>query len=302
MGGGSWSFRDFETVSRARESKSREEVFERRTIEHAMDPINITMRESRDGVDHPASNAILVGFDVTGSMGHVPHHFASEKGLGLFMADLLEKRPIPDPQLCVAAFGDAGCDRYPLQVGQFESDNKVDDWLTKIVLEGGGGDSPESYGLVHYFAGRYTSIDCFEKRNQKGFCFTIGDEVPHDLMPAAQIRRVFGVEQAEDVTIQAAIAAAQRMYDVIHVVIGPRGEPAEHAIEAWRKLLGQNVLVLGDYTAIAELLIATIGVRHGMTVDAVTEGFRSEATDLVRRSGITELARTSPTEGGIARV
>jgi hypothetical protein len=42
-----------------------------------------------------------------------------------------------DPQIMFGAIGDATCDRAPLQVGQFESDNRMDDDLGRILLEGG---------------------------------------------------------------------------------------------------------------------------------------------------------------------
>ena len=55
------------------------------------------------------------------------------------------------------AIGDATCDRVPLQVGQFESDNRMDDDLGRIVLEGGGGgQQTESYELAMYFMARHT--------------------------------------------------------------------------------------------------------------------------------------------------
>ena len=38
-----------------------------------------------------------------------------------------------DPQILFGAIGDATCDRVPLQIGQFESDNRMDDDLGRIV-------------------------------------------------------------------------------------------------------------------------------------------------------------------------
>ena len=63
-----------------------------------------------------------------------------------------------DPQIMFGAIGDATCDRVPLQVGQFESDNRMDDDLGRIVLEGGGGGQmTESYELAMYFMARHTA-------------------------------------------------------------------------------------------------------------------------------------------------
>ena len=72
---------------------------------------------------------------------------------------------------------DATCDRVPLQVGQFESDNRMDEHLGNMVLEGGGGGQmTESYELAMYFMARHTAIDCHEKRRRRGYLFIIGDE------------------------------------------------------------------------------------------------------------------------------
>ena len=43
----------------------------------------------------------------------------------------------------------------------------------------GGGDGPEDYDLLWYFADKCTDTDSFNKRHKKGFCFTIGDASNH---------------------------------------------------------------------------------------------------------------------------
>ena len=59
------------------------------------------------------------------------------------------------------AIGDAVSDRAPLQVGQFESGLEMDMWLTRIWLEGRGGDLPESYTLAHWFGAHHTATDAW---------------------------------------------------------------------------------------------------------------------------------------------
>jgi hypothetical protein len=103
----------------------------------------VTMRESRDCAEHPRSLAIAVLFDVTGSMGAVPRVLQAK--LPQLLGLLLRKGYAADPQIMFGAIGDASCDGAPLQVGQFESDNRMDDDLGRILLEGGGGQKTESY-------------------------------------------------------------------------------------------------------------------------------------------------------------
>ena len=122
----------------------------------ALDPSGVAERESRDSDEHPQSTPIAVLFDVTGSMGAVPRVLQTK--LPQLLGLLTRKGYATDPHIMFGAIGDATCDRVPLQVGQFESDNRMDDDLARIVLEGGGGGQQhESYELAMYFMARHTA-------------------------------------------------------------------------------------------------------------------------------------------------
>src|SRR5262249_29212858 len=146
-----------------------------RVAVHAkMNPFD-KIRESRDSADNPSSNAIMVWFDETGSMGGIPRVF--QEKLPKLHGLLERKNYIVDPPICFGAFGDATCDTVPLQVGQFESGNEMEEDLARFVLEGnGGGQNTESYELPMYFSYYKTALDCFEKRKKKGYLFLSGDE------------------------------------------------------------------------------------------------------------------------------
>ncbi len=310
MGSGRWEPDEFVTRSVPRASAPRATTFTAKVIDPVMDPVNIVVRESRDSVDNPESTAIIVAFDETGSMGDIPAYFAlgqdkrghavGEPALGVLMRELLLKKPVPGPQLLVCGVGDSVSDRSPLQPGQFESDIRSDDWLTKIHLEGGGGGGGhESYGLVHHFAGTRTSIDCFEKRGDKGFLFTIGDEMPHPIMYKREIEKVFGAAEAADITVEAAIKSAQRMYEVFHIVVKSESYPPSFSKPVWDRLLPERVLVLDDPHALAELITTTIALVRGMSVKTATAGFSAKTTEMVLRSGVTNLARAGGGAGDI---
>jgi len=175
-------------------TKSRQEIFSSKSMNNAMNPNGMDVRESRDSDEHPLSVAIVLALDVTGSMGSIPHHLVKE-GLPEVMEGIM-KRGEKDPQVLFLGIGDHEFDRAPLQVGQFESsDELLDKWLTDIYLEGGGGGNDgESYMLAWYFAWKHTSIDCFEKRGRKGYLFTVGDEpVLHD-MPSRALKAIIARE------------------------------------------------------------------------------------------------------------
>ncbi|GAA1811746.1 hypothetical protein [Actinomadura chokoriensis] len=227
-----------------------------------LDPFGVAVRESRDSADHPESLAIGVLFDVTGSMGTVPRTLQSK--LPDLLGLLLRKGYVTDPHILFGAVGDATCDRAPLQIGQFEADNRMDDDLGKILLEGGGGGQMrESYELGMYFMARHTAIDCYEKRGRRGYLFMIGDELAYPKAKRREIAKIIGDERAKDVPIAELVRELQRKYDVYFII--PEGayhSGSRELADFWRGLLGQNVLYLDDLDAVCETIALTIGLAE----------------------------------------
>jgi hypothetical protein len=228
-------------------SKSPSEIFAQRSINNAMDPAGIDIRESRDSDEHPQSVAIVLALDETGSMGTIPHHLVKD-GLPEVMGGIIQKG-IKDPQVLFLGIGDHECDRAPLQVGQFESsDELLDKWLTDLYLEGGGGgNSGESYLLAWYFAAYHTAVDCWEKRKQKGFLFTIGDEPTLPSLPAESIKHIMGTDQASTLSSLELLEKARETYEVyhFHVKQGSNGR-RQDVMDGWTQLIGTDNLVIVD--------------------------------------------------------
>jgi hypothetical protein len=178
------------------------------------------------------------------------------------MVRLVEEGWVGDPQLCFAAIGDAVCDRAPLQVGQFESGLEMDQWLTRIWLEGMGGDPPESYLLAHWFAAHHTATDALQRRGRKGYLFTIGDAANKPLQ-RAHVHRVFGYRPAGDVVDAEVVLAAAAGWQLFHVLITRGQPPAPGLVAGWERLIGRRVLVLPEVEAITELLGVVMGVAEG---------------------------------------
>ncbi|MFF4418787.1 hypothetical protein ACFYY8_40175 [Streptosporangium sp. NPDC001559] len=231
-----------------------------RATHEDLDPYGVAARESRDSDEHPDSLAIAVLFDVTGSMGGVPRTLQTK--LPDLLGLLMRKGYAADPQILFGAIGDATCDRAPLQIGQFESDNRMDEDLGKILLEGGGGgQKTESYELAMYFMARHTSIDCFEKRGRKGYLFIIGDELPYPKVSRRQIRQVIGDSPLRDITTKDIVAELTRAYHVYYILPAGASYAGDgQVLTAWRDLLGQNVLELDDLDAVCETIALTVGL------------------------------------------
>ncbi|HRW05414.1 MAG TPA: hypothetical protein P5121_09985 [Caldilineaceae bacterium] len=227
-----------------------------------MDPY-CAIRESRDSVAHPESVAIAVIFDVTGSMGTVPRILQTK--LGKLMRLLTERGYLAHPQVLFGAVGDAYTDSVPLQIGQFESGLEMDDDLSKIYLEGGGGGQVhESYELALYFCARHTAIDCYERRQKRGYLFTIGDEKPYPAVLRDQVRQHIGDGLERDLTIEQIVAEVQERYEHFHIIptntAHGRSTDVQHR---WRALLGERVLLLDDESAVCETIGLAIGLCEG---------------------------------------
>src|SRR4029453_2003836 len=154
MGSGRWSTDVYDAAARVRAATGTSAFAYSdggaRRVHDALNPFGVDMRESRDSDEHPQSLAIAVLFDVTGSMRRVPRVLQTK--LPGLLGLVLRKDYVAHPHIMFGAIGDATCDRVPLQVGQYESDNRMDEDLGRIVLEGGGGGQlTESYELAMYF-------------------------------------------------------------------------------------------------------------------------------------------------------
>jgi hypothetical protein len=236
-------------------TKSASEIFSQRNINNAMNPFGVRVRESRDSLEHPNTVSIVLALDVTGSMGSIPHHLVKE-GLPHIMGNIIQSG-ISDPQLLFLAVGDHECDDSPLQVGQFESsDELLDIWLTRVFLEGGGGgNAGESYLLAWYFAGFHTSLDCFEKRQQKGFLFTVGDEPTLPDIPARALKDIMGDGQYQTYTAAQLLEKARETYHVYHLHIKETGSGAtKKTMAGWKQLMGENLIIVERHEEISKII------------------------------------------------
>ena len=214
-------------------------VFAQRGCHPLMNPKGVS-RESRDSADHPDSLGVVFALDVTGSMGDIPKKLANQT-LPDFMGALLDAG-VRDPQVCFMAVGHAGQDRAPLQVGQFESSEAlIDQWLTRLYLEGGGAGDHEAYELAMYFCARHISLDSVTKRGRRGLLFLTGDVAPNPAVSRVEVERVVGDVNAEDVPIRDMIDELQRTFEPFFLI----APGAPRTIErAWRDLLGDRVVRL----------------------------------------------------------
>lgn len=306
MGGSSYSHDYADSVNSSRATKSVDDIFvHQRTYQHtgkiddSVNPYGVKVRESRDSDAHPNSNAIIVSFDVTGSMGHLPELFAREK-LAKLMSILLAKNVIEDPQILFVAQADAHGDSNPLQIGQFESGNEMDMWLTKFVLGGGGSPNRESYDLVLYWAATHTSIDCFEKRGKKGYLFLIGDESYYPTVEKSIVERVIGDKLEADIPIRDVIKMAQEKYNVIKICVETPSFP-QGMLQDWQKLLGEQAVYLDDPNIVCEFIAAQIAAYEGLDHDTISSTLSDAGLSKKDLDKVTKALVPSSTSGSMVK-
>ncbi len=301
MGGGHWDsklysssasyrvksgIRDFahsdDVMSRAKSERKAHADLEPKSIKDSVNHV----RECHDSDDHPESRAIAVFFDVTGSMETVPQVF--QKNLNKLMSLVVLKGKIEHPQILVGAVGDATCDAIPLQISQFESNNLIDEHIRKIVLEGGGGGQfTESYELALYAMARFTDLDCYNKRGQKGYLFISGDEMPYPVVKKSEVNRIFGVGEEADVLIEDIIKEVREKWEVYFIIPEHTYHASDPRLQKrWNELLGQNVLRLDDESAICELIASTVAAEEGIELKEIMENLTKAGTTAKARKSV----------------
>lgn len=328
MGGGTWSNVAYRSMSDARlrstggkttmayshttAAKPREE----QKVHEDLDPKKLNaddkkIRESRDSDEHPEALPIAVIFDETGSMGHIPEILQAK--LAELMGVLLRKGYVEHPHILMGAVGDAtdykgkgwGNEVAPLQIGQFESDERFADDLTKIFLEGmGGGSREESYDLALYFFARHTSHDSWEKRNKKGYLFLVGDEKGYPHVTPEQVKRIIGDTIQAPIPFDEILTEAQKTFHVYMIV--PNSPSYGHSHLAWwTDKIGQNAIKLDDDKAVCETIALAVGLNEGSVDleegldDLKDAGFDPAAIEAAGKA-LAKVAGTG--SGGVAKV
>jgi hypothetical protein len=263
-----------------------------------LDPRDV-LRECRDSADHANSLPVAVLFDVTGSMGVVPRIMQAK--LGSLHGLLRSKGYAEDPQIMFGGIGDADSDRVPLQVGQFESDNQMDEQLRLIFLEGGGGgQKSESYELAAYFMARHTVTDAWEKRRKKGYLFLIGDELNKPRLAGRHIAEIIGDDVGVNITVESVYRELSSRWHVFFILPNQSSYYRDPQIgEHWRGLLGERFLRLADPAAVCELVALVIGLgENRIDVDTGLADLR----DVGRHAEAAAVGRSLAASLGVAEL
>lgn len=322
MGGGTWSKDVYDRVTTAKVRRGTTFAYtasaRRRGVYEAHKDLEIlktgkggqtvaVTRESRDSAEHPESTPIVIGFDVTGSMGENPAIL--QKALKGLFGMLVRKDVVSDPQIAIAAYGDTECDRVPFQFSQFESDNRIDTNLDNVFIEGGGGgNSGEMSCGLAWFVANHVETDAWEKRQKKGYLFLIGDECSLGISKA-EAKRFLGEAQPIEITPEMAYEAAKEKWDVFFLLVDNYAAKSQRSHEKYARLLGKDHVIVLETTESAPAVIAAIiGIEEetvtgdALTTDLAEAGF-DEGIALAATNATKGLAKAGGVGGGaVSRV
>lgn len=270
MGFSSWSDQDFTnyaTRTGYRSTNSVEAVFTNHTAREDMLLKNIRIRESRNSETHPHAVPIILGLDVTGSMGKYAMQIA-QNVLPEVISGLINDGEIQSPHIMVMGIGDPRAhDFYPGQATQFEPDVKLIEQVRDLYIEGrGGGNSHEGYDLAWYVAQHLAATDA-KTEGRKGYIITFGDEpIAPAPLTESEWRKVFGDrEYPQYETMHHLVAATLEHWNLFHIVIAQgnycNGCP-DDVVQAWADVIGSRVLVAEDSKDLDKIIRMVIRIEE----------------------------------------
>lgn len=241
------------------------------SIHESVDPLKMKnhIRESRDSADHPESLPIATFLDVTGSMSNSPKQVMAE--FPKLMATIIKDAGVADPHLLFGAIGDADSDQAPFQVSQFEADNRTEEQISNLYLEGnGGGNGKESYDLPLFFLARMTQTDAWEKREQKGFAFIVQDEPPPSILRKEHVKEFLGITVEADIPFADLVKEACAKWNIFILRLQTTGYGADkHITKRWKEYFDECVIDLPTEKDTCGVIATILAHHHGGDLDAV---------------------------------
>lgn len=206
---------------------------------------------------------IIVALDVTGSMGNWSKIIYDK--LPMLFGQLMLQNYLDDPAICFAAVGDANSDQAPLQVCEFAQGAALDDWVSKLWLEGGGGgQNHETYELAGYF---FQNKIIYDGCEGKPFLFFTGDEGFYPVVLEEYITAYVDSNDAGcgNVPAETLFKELRRKYHVF-LLHRPFFDPElDRQLRAkWESVIGgEHIFELDDPKAVVDVILGAVALVSG---------------------------------------
>ncbi len=218
-------------AARRKKASERASTSGPRTYKHKGEP-NEKIIDPHKRITTQSTNPLIVAVDVTGSMANWPFEIFDR--LPLLYNTLSQYRE--DLEICFVAIGDAGCDRWPLQVTTFASGYDLEQLLGSLYGEGGGGDAPESYGLFAHWVNTHVEVPL---ASEKPFLILFGDAPMHPTVPRGQISHYLGDHVKGDVDSLEAWQYLSQKWNV-WFLRRPTGRPGDRVDQQWGQAITEQ--------------------------------------------------------------
>lgn len=277
-GGGSYYDRDVTSTSR-RTSRGYTDVAESLMSKSRVD--KALLPKGRKLISK-VKNPFVCPFDDTGSMGTLPKILCDKWPMvvgQIYMNKYLDPK---ETEVSLSAVGDILSDEAPIQICDFSKLRSLDEWLSRIWLEGnGGGQAKESYEMNAYFYARMCSMP----NTETPIYMCTGDEGFRENLIASDLRDYFGGEH-ENVSAWTIFEELKKKFKgnvfLIHREYGGGGSSDEWITKQWKRALGsEHVIILPEDLAIADIMLGVVALVSGArTLDEYVEDMKNRPLDL----------------------
>lgn len=308
-----WSTEASKVLDQQRTVMTAEETFTARGLNPAMNPYGVRVRESRASDLSPHPRSIVLGIDGTGSHRNWPMRMTTGS-LTTLMQLLNDYGFLPNPQVLISMIRD-DMDDVPLEVGQFEVDQKIREDLERCFVRAGGGRGSEgylheAYLLLIWWVTTHTVCDCFEKDGRKGYLVIAGDEMSNTRLNREVVRQVTGETLEYNLTFDEVLRMAEEKWKMIFFYSHSDSYTDQDQIRAfewWKSKLGHHAIHLYDPDDLAAQTALVTGLLDGSVTgldDGLTKlasvGTSAKIIDRVRRAlsaFAASLDNSRPVEG-----
>lgn len=175
---------------------------------------------------------------------------------------------LKDPAISFCAIGDVAFDRAPLQVTNFGQGSQLDQLISKIYLERGGGNNiQESYELAAFFYANH----CELPKSDLSYFFITGDENFYENITGASLSKIFGVHAERynfnmpKIPSQEVWSLLLKKFNVFHLHKNyKKKDQDENILEHWLNALGrERILEIQTPKACIDVILGAIAITSG---------------------------------------
>jgi len=186
----------------------------------------------------------------------------------MFYGQIMMNGYLEDPAISFCAIGDASFDRAPLQITDFGQGNQLDQLISKIYLERGGGNNiQESYELAAFFYVNH----CELLKSELPYFFITGDEYYYENITGASLSKIFGIHadkynyNMNKISSSEIWSLLMKKFNVFHLHKNyKKQDQDEDILDHWVKALGRDrILEIKTPKACIDVILGAISMTSG---------------------------------------